>query len=95
MRTHSHPFVGLVAAASLCAPLPLAAAQHQSDFMAEFRKALADKDSVAMERLVKEHEQAAIVAVVETCDRISVGSTDRFSFASSTQKTGASIISAS
>ena len=78
MRTHSHPFVGLVAAAALCGPLaPAGAAQHESEFMAEFRQALADKDSVAMERLVKEHEQAAVVAVIETCDRIAVGSSDQ------------------
>ncbi len=52
------------------------AAQRDSEFMTEFRKAMANHDSDAMASLVKKHDQSATMAVIDTCELITAGSSD-------------------
>jgi len=68
----------LFTSAALLGPLaPLASAQRDSEFMKEFRQALAADALDAMVALVREYEQEAVLAVVETCEAIGKGSNDQ------------------
>ncbi len=51
--------------------------QRESEFMKAFRQAMEQNASEEMARLVKEHEQEAVLAVMETCELITQGSSDR------------------
>ncbi len=65
----------LVGAACLSG-LP-ALAQRESPFMEEFRKLMPGGDVEEMARLVKQHELAAELAVIEICEEIGMGSSDQ------------------
>ncbi len=55
----------------------LSGAQRESEFMKAFRQAMEQNASDEMARLVKEHEQEAVLAVMETCELIGKESSDR------------------
>ncbi len=59
----------------LCASPALA--QRDSDFMTKFRQAMSINDLAEMTKIVKANEQAAILAVIETCELISGGTNDQ------------------